>query len=88
MTPSRGPDRQRRDGALPLIQADWGLSNARAGAIALRVFGTMLDRVGSSSSGLAGTNTAGWARTFATLALGSSVALTTATASDRALRSR
>jgi hypothetical protein len=78
MIPSRGPDRQRRDGAF----------HGMAGAIAPLVFGTMLDRVGSSSSGLASTNTAGWARTFATLALGSSVALTTATASDRALRSR
>jgi len=59
-----------------------------AGAIAPLVFGAVLDTAGPSSPGPAGAKTARWAWAFATLALGSLVALTTATALNRALRSR
>jgi MFS family permease len=57
-----------------------------AGAIAPLVFGAVLDQAGSSASGTARADAAGWAWAFGTLALGSVVALAASTALHREVR--
>jgi hypothetical protein len=57
-----------------------------AGAIAPLVFGAVLDHVGSSASGTASAEAAGWAWAFGALALGSVVALVASTALHREVR--